>query len=117
VFVHAYVCCAHEESSTKRVVIDGGGCVEYIVFPLTPSFIQGWVSMEKKKGEEGLAGVDQTIIDAHHNRSFLRLRSPSSEGNGHHLYGSHPVPTGKMESGNSVSNGSYSSSASSHYSR
>jgi len=34
----------------KRAVIDGGGCVEYIVFPLTPSFIQGWeVSMEKKR--------------------------------------------------------------------
>ncbi|KAF9955922.1 hypothetical protein BGZ72_003274 [Mortierella alpina] len=44
--------------------------------------------------------------------------SPSSEGNGHHLYGSHPIPTGKTDNGNNISNGSYSSSASSsHYSR
>ncbi|KAG0327278.1 hypothetical protein BGZ99_008039 [Dissophora globulifera] len=44
-------------------------------------------------------------------------KSSSSDG-GHHVYGNHPVSAGKMDSGNSISNGSYSSSASStHYSR
>ncbi|KAF9138087.1 hypothetical protein BGX30_009594 [Mortierella sp. GBA39] len=41
-----------------------------------------------------------------------------TEGNGHHAYNSHPIPTGKIDNGNNgASNGSYSSSNSSYYSR
>ncbi|KAG0284627.1 hypothetical protein BGZ96_011028 [Linnemannia gamsii] len=40
-----------------------------------------------------------------------------TEGNGHHAYSSHPIPTVKADNSNGASNGSYSSSNSSYYSR
>ncbi|KAF9140890.1 hypothetical protein BG015_001473, partial [Linnemannia schmuckeri] len=55
----------------------------------------------------------------HHTSYAQEHQHPLSptEGNGHHAYSSHPIPTGKADnSNNGASNGSYSSSNSSYYS-
>ncbi|KAG0279389.1 hypothetical protein BGZ95_001367 [Linnemannia exigua] len=54
-------------------------------------------------------GAQQAYAQGHH-------ESPT-EGNGHHVYNSHPIPSGKTDNSNGATTGSYSSSASSYYSR